>query len=203
MRAIGALGSILILATGCATYRAEYEIPLKVVEVNDGRKPTEEIKRLSDKGNAIYIFEDPDVRLFWSPSVDRFRFKLGNKTDHTLRILWDEAAYVDPRGESHRIVHSGIKHEDANKPQPPSTVVKRQIFSDSILPADHIELEPGPYGVWREKPFFPGTARKKGSLKAEAQKVVGKRVKVLLPLEIEGKKREYIFIFEIKGFQIH
>jgi len=205
MRAFSVIAVLVSIGSGCATYRADFEVRLVEVErsVSGGTtRFTEGIGRLGDGSRTVYLFQDELVSAFWLPDGERLEFKLVNKTDGTVRILWDEAAFVDVNGESHRVVHAGVDPEDKHLAQPPSPVVKGGKISDRIIPADKVRYVGNVKKEWRELPLFTQPHASKGILKAEARQYVGKRVKVLLPLKIGGEEAEYLFTFEIKSFRI-
>jgi len=74
-------------------------------------------------GKMSAIKQDPDKkytykdRLFsgvFYVSNSRINFMLTNKTDHSIKIIWDEASFIDLNGESVRISHNGVKYIDRN-----------------------------------------------------------------------------------------
>ncbi|MHC4598004.1 MAG: hypothetical protein ACYS47_03270 [Planctomycetota bacterium] len=198
--------SILFAAlTGCASYKAKYDLLLGEVEcVSPGEegRTVSDIRRMGLGGVTVYLYEDDRLKLFWVPDAEELRFKLVNKTDETLKIIWDEAVYIDEKGVNNRLVHEGIRSEDAYKPQPPSLVVKKGILSQAVFPADHVRPKSRTVERRMVEPLFPSVDRRKGALKSEAQKVVGKSVRILLPMQWKDRKTEYTFTFTVKGFAI-
>jgi hypothetical protein len=61
--------------------------------------------------------EDHLMRIIWAGPDDQLGFNLLNKSGSPVRILWDDAAYVDITGQSRRVIHSGVKLVDRNSPQ--------------------------------------------------------------------------------------
>ncbi|RLI46562.1 hypothetical protein DRO69_02755 [Candidatus Bathyarchaeota archaeon] len=198
----------LVLITfflGCATYRAYYDIVLKEVErpvEAKERYGEQKITKVEEEGIFKYYFEDQMVEIIWMPTSSQISFMLKNKTNHSIKIVWDEAAYVDENGESHRVIHSGVKYIDRNNPQPPSVVVRGGTISDIIIPSDKIYYVSGQYGGWRKNPLFPTTSEEFDFFKKLVKKYVGKTIQVLLPLQIEDVINEYIFTFEIKDAEV-
>ncbi len=195
--------------TGCiATYRAKYDIGLKEVERPAQAKERygeKTITKVQEEGIFKYYFEDEMVKFIWIPSATEVAFVATNKTEHSIKILWDEAAYVDENGTSHRVMNSGIKYNERNNLQPPSIIVRKGTLNDIIIPTDYVYFyELGQYSSWKTEPLFP-TMPKAGALSVETKEdlsartkeYIGKTFQVLLPLEIEDVVNEYIFIFEI------
>jgi hypothetical protein len=141
------------------------------------------------------------IKIVWLPLSTQFVFRMHNKTDHSIRIIWDEAVYVNVNGSSGRVTHAGVKYTDRNNPQPPTVVVKNANIDDIIIPADNIYYVPGQYGGWRTRPMFPNRANTQEESNALREQYIGKEVRVLLPLEIQGTINEYIFTFKIESFE--
>ena len=188
------------------SYTPIYSIGLKQVERPVDAKERygkHQIVRVEEEGITKYSFEDGLTSIFWSATVSEFSFVLNNKTDHSIKIVWDEAAYVDIDGISQRVMHAGVKYADRNSSQPPTVVVRKGIASDLIIPSDNIYYVSGTYGGWRKEPLLPDIKKPNAEeLELKAEKYIGKTIQVLLPLQIEGIVNEYIFIFEVQSVEI-
>lgn len=194
---------IAIVATSCMTYQGIYNVGLQEVERPENVKERygeSKIINFEDEGTTKYRYEDDMIEIIWLPLSTQFAFSLKNKTDHSIRIIWDEAVYVDQNGSSGRVMHSGIKYIDRSNPQPPTVVVKNANIDDMILPTDNVYYVSGKYGGWRTKPLFPNRAASQEELNKLTQEYIGKEVKVLLPLEIQETINEYIFTFKVEDF---
>lgn len=198
--------SALILAvmmTSCMTYQGLYNVGLRNVERPENAKERygdSKIVNFEEEGKTKYSYEDDMIKIVWLPLSTQFGFTLKNKTDHSIKIIWDEAVYVDPNGSSGRVMHAGVKYIDRNNPQPPTVVVKNANIDDMIVPTDNIYYVSGQYGGWRTKPMFPNSANTQEELNTLTQQYVGKEVRVLLPLKIEETINEYIFTFRVEDF---
>lgn len=200
-----ALGLICLIFAFCSMltwYHLDYNIDLAEVE-----RPAEAKKRYgepkistTEEEGFRFVFEDKMIKILWLPSDSRLNFFLTNKTDYSMRIMWDEAAYVDEAGASHRVIHQGVKYAQIDDAQPPSVVVRKGTFSDSIIPTSAIFYSDG----WQERYLLP-SAQMGGDPQVfldENKKLVGKNIQVLLPIQIEGITNDYIFVFNIKGVAI-
>jgi len=177
---------MIIFLAGCATYRAYYDIGLTEVERPAQAKQRygeQKITKVEEEGINKYFFEDEMVKIVWIPTSSQLSFILTNKTDHSIKIVWDEAAFVDENGVSHRVMHSGVKYIDRNNPQPPSVVVRKGTIMDLIMPTDNVYYVSGQYGGWREAPLFPVSSVTAEELKSKAQKYIGKTVMVHLKID--------------------
>ena len=199
---VGLLAATLVIG-GCAAVRPSYDVVLDAVE-----RPAEAQERwgkqiistVTEEGKQRYVFEDDMIRVLWFVGDEAFHFGLENKTDHSLKIIWDEAAYVGVDGASGRVMHSGVKYTERNNPQPPSVVVRRGRISDMVVPVDNVFYVSGV--GWQTMPLFPTAATSKAEAGEDAQLYVGKSVEILLPIEIQGVVNEYVFSFDVRSFTI-
>lgn len=207
---ISMLALLVFFLVGCTTYRAYYDIGLKEVERPAQAKErygAQKITQVEEGGMEKYYFEDDMVKIVWIPTASQVSFVLTNKTDHSIKIVWDEAAFVDENGVTHRVMHSGVKYIDRNNPQPPSIVVRKGSVSDLIIPTDNIYYWSGYDSGWRKTPLFPtysvvGDSTAATQLRSKSKKYIGKTIQVLLPLQIEDVVNEYIFTFEVKNVEV-
>ena len=188
-----------------SNYLAHYNIGLKQVErpvKAKERYGEQKVIRINEEGIAKYSFEDEMIRVIWIPTAPKLSFVLTNKTDHSIKIVWDEAAFVDQDGMSQRVIHAGVKYIDRNSSQPPTIVVRGGTVNDLIIPSANIYYKKGAYEGWREAPLFPSiSATDAKVLKSKTEQYIGKTIQVLLPLQIEDVVNEYIFIFEVQSFK--
>jgi hypothetical protein len=95
------------------------------------------IEAIIEEGISRFYFEDEMVRIKWSPSPYDIVFVFKNKSYGPVRIVWDAARFIDEKGVSHRLIHSGIGYEDRNAPHPPTVVAARGTLEDFVHPADY------------------------------------------------------------------
>ena len=122
----------------------------------------------------------------WYGDKTQFVFSLKNKSTHSLKIVWDEAAFINNKNESSRVIHKGVRYIDANKSQASTIIPKGTELNDIIAPVDRIRYIDEYFLV----EMVEGGFRYDPSLE-------GAHVKVLLPIEIQGVINEYIFTFEM------
>lgn len=200
---------VFVLFTGCyygsytptPTFEGYYIVVLNSVE--RPAKATEQygesvMSTIEEDEVTKYIFEDEMISVVWLPLTEQFTFVLQNKTDHSIKIIWDEAVYVDENGVSSRVMHSGVKYTDRSNPQPPTVVVRNAKIEDLVCPVDNITYSS--YLGWNTDPLFDAFALSQEQLEEDAQKYIGKEVQILLPLKIEDTVNEYIFSFVVESF---
>lgn len=208
---------ILLGLNSCVTlqpfYYGTYDISMSEVERPAKAKERygeQKITSTTEEGNLKYYFEDDLVKIAWLATSSSLSFMMENKTDHSIKIIWDEAAFVDNKGISQRIMHSGVKYTDRNASQPPTIIVRKGRIEDIIVPTNNVYFDEGYYSKyytrkaeWKEKPFFE-SLQYGGDPKVfenEMRNNVGKTFQVLLPLEIENVVNDYIFKFKVDAYE--
>jgi len=170
---------------------AQFDVGLTKVERPANAKQRygdTKITQVADSaGHHRYLFEDQLVSILWVPLSDQIAFYVTNKTDHSIKIVWDEAAFIDEGQQSHRVMHNGVKYIDRNQSEPPTIVAGNSSLFDEIVPTDHVDFLGG---SWITSPLVMATDSTKSGK-------VGKTLRVLLPLSIEDVVNEYTFTFTI------
>jgi len=199
------LGLIVFFIFGCAMLRMHqlnYSISLIEVERPKEAKERYGEQKITyvDEKDYSYAFEDEMIKILWLPSSIKMSFLMENKTDHSIRIIWDEGSYVDENGGSHRIMHSGIKYTDKAKSQPPSVIIRKGNLAEVILPSDYVTFKSS---SWQETPSLPTTqlGGNPQKLLGNAKKHINKTIQILLPIQIEEFTNDYIFIFKINDVE--
>ena len=196
-------------------YRAKYSFSLSQVERPDKasqRYGPPKIDTLSSKSDHEYLFEDELVRVQWAFRSNQMAFSLENNAEHSIEIPWDEAAFVDESGRSHRVMHASVKFADREKAQAPTVVGPKQLLEDIVAPTDYVRRVEGTRstaGRWEEESLLPDFDVHNSSLKGEyatfadfetaVKSKVGKTIQILLPLRVEDVVNNYIFTFQIES----
>jgi hypothetical protein len=192
---------------------ASYDISLISVERYIGTEKLygeQRIEEVLEEGISRFYFEDEMVKIKWFPRPDDIVFVLNNKVDGPVKIVWNEAKFIDEKGVSHRLIHSGIGYEERNYSQPPTIIVGKGAIEDFVHPADYFQREEGggrrsskQQGYWRRVPFMPtqikGTAEE---LRAKTEPFVGKTFQVILALQINDVPNNYVCTFKINKVDI-
>ncbi|OPL14553.1 MAG: hypothetical protein AVO38_11325 [delta proteobacterium ML8_D] len=145
------------------------------------------------KANKTLSYEDRFVKIDFSITKKQFGFILQNRTDNPIIIDWNQVSYVDVLGESHKVMHSGIKYTDRAKPQPPTVLPPTAKLEDIVFPIDYVYYSSGKYGGWREISLFPEAPK--------AKIFQGRSFSVFMPLEINGVKKNFLFSFKIENVE--
>ena len=183
--------SLLIFAL-LASCRTHYDVVMTHVEVPENFKQQfGETKILSLSENEItkYSYEDEMVSFVWYVSKSQFNFMLKNKTNHSIRVPWDDIVFINPGGRSMRVIHSGVRFVDRNKEQAPSVVAKNSVLEDVLIPADYIYyVDDGGsgFGGWKNHDVFHNYEQ------------IGASASIVFPVIIENVTNEYTFRFQVK-----
>ena len=217
MKSVILLICVTFLITGCAgvSLNAKYDIGL--VRVEKPKKVTERYggKEIVFTEEKKYIYEDGLIKMIFMPSAHQINFIAENKTDYSLKIVWDECVYVDINGASHRVIHSGVRYIDRNNPQAPSIIASKSNLTDMIYPSDYVEWGSGYYGSeWKERPLFPTssylvmtttkeTENAKEDFKNTIDRFKDKEFSIVMPIKVEETINEYRFVFKIKDATVY
>lgn len=191
------------ILTSCAAmfgYVAKYDISLSSVEspIDAGEQYGEtKVMQHVEDGTTKYSYEDDYIETTWFVGSTQFFFTIRNKSNHSLKINWDDISYVDIYGNVGRVMHSGVKYTDRNNSQPSTTIPRNAKISDILLPTDNVYYVSGQYGGWREKLLIPSNYQTQEDYNNNASKLIGKTMTIMMPIIIEGVQNDYSFIFSI------
>jgi len=181
---------LLVLAAslaGCATsgfgmsfVRVEFRHPgaeRQTIEVSEGD-----------------TWEDDTITVAWTPSLNTvyplLYFSLTNKGDDTLTLPWDDACIIGPDGAVHSVFHKGIPYIRMAEPQAPSVIPAGATLHDLLCPAGAPSWKKTTLGYF---PLLLFPVNKTQTLEGYH----GKHIQVFLPLDANGVRREYTFIFQV------
>lgn len=197
---------------------ADYDAPLiKVERPADVRKRYGNTETIAIADSSRFRFEDSLISaLIWLGPTD-VNFRISNKSEHTMKVLWDDAAFIEPDNTASRVMHAGVKYSERNGSMPASIVPRRGLVDDIATPTNRVSWRDG-YGSipgdWHTEGIFsPWTKYVRGdssgvpqapidSFNVEIQRHLGEKVGLILPFEIEGVKNEYTFWFQVQKVDI-
>ena len=188
------------IMSSCSIMMTSYGVSLASVEspansmVQYGET---QVVMIEQDGLSKYKFEDDYIEIFWYVGTKEFNFELINKSDYTIKLNWDDMAYVDLNGATSRVMHSGVKYIDRNNSQPASVLPKNASMTDILLPTNNIYYSE--YIGWQSKRLFPYY-----NTNAEAQLStdIGKTVRIIFPIVIQDIVNEYVFEFKIDSISV-
>lgn len=190
------LSCITLLLSSCYVHKALYSISLASVErpQNHLEKNGQlEISSFKDGDIPKYSYTDSLIDIVWYVSSTQFNFELKNKTNHTIKINWDDISYVDCNGRASRVIHQGILLADRNNAQAPLSIPRGALIKDLLLPVDNIIF----VGGWQYKTLIPSYYKSEKQKKENATSYLNRNLMIMMPIIIEGVKNDYSFIFNI------
>lgn len=141
-------------------------------------------------------YSDDILSIVWMIDRNRADFNLKNKASGSIKILWDEMAFVGFNKESQRVIHKGIKYSEKEKEQTPSIVARNAEINDLIIPANKIYYKKS-WMKWCAYPFVDDFMFSPNDKNIQSHS--GKIIQFLLPIVINEKRYEYLFSFEISN----
>lgn len=199
MKKLLTISLFAVLLSSCTAYQAVYDISMSEVE-----RPLTAQERYGEyvisKNDSLqkFTYEDDMITSIFIVGDKQIAFEMTNKTDHTIKINWDEAAYIDVNGSTSKVIHSGIRYMDKAAPQAPSVIIKGAKLNDIIAPTDYIYYSEG----WKSKNLLVNFGYDAEALKSASQTNVGKSIRVLIPIVIEDVQNDYLLTFNISNAEI-
>lgn len=145
------------------------------------------------EADNILSYKDNIISATWDTDTSPILLTLKNLTDKTIKIIWDNAAFIDINGNAGRIMHTGTKYSDRNDFQPPTIIPKKTSVMENIVPTRNVYMTD--YG-WVEGKLF---IYKTYNYKETVNTFTGKHVKLLIPIVVGNDTIEYIFDFKVKS----
>lgn len=149
---------------------------------------------VTDENVGKYSYSDSIINIIISGNQEQFNFELKNVSPSTLKIIWDEAAFVGLDGSTSNVMHVGTKYSERNSSQPPTTIIKGAKIDDLACPTANVYYDEGTrigystYGNgWKTHPMLPQTYKGK-----EAGEI-----RLMLPIQVKDVVNEYTFVFKV------
>ncbi|RPI00172.1 MAG: hypothetical protein EHM72_09995 [Calditrichaeota bacterium] len=196
---------VCIFLSCAAKYAANYDIGLcEVQRPEDAKAPYGKMKlsRSSGSGNFKLLFEDDKMKIVWLITTNFIGLDFYNKTDRTINIIWGEAAFIDTEGVCRRLMHRGEKPSLTNR-QMPTVVMRKGSVSDVIIPVDYAQGSGRKFGEMQLYPVLPELEFSTDEISSASKDLIGKKIQILLPFQIEGVVNEYVFSFIINNIIIN
>ena len=92
------------------------------------------------------------------------------------------------------MIHEGVRYINRNETQAITTIPRGAKVSDFLVPSDNVVQ--GDYG-WYETNIIPVSFSTREKAELSLDKYKGKKMSIMMPLQIENVQNDYIFEFEI------
>jgi len=191
----------IILLSSCTAYQAVYDVGLsQVTRPLNATEQYGEYSIVDNDTNNKFTYVDGLIEGVFVLGEKSVIFGITNKTSHIIKINWDEAAFIDENGNSSRVVHSGIRYVDMNSPQSPSIIIGGGKFQDVATPTSNVHFSQ--QSGWYSRDILLNFSYNRDELIGWSNGYIGKELKLLLPLVIEGVQNDYIFTFRVNSSEI-
>lgn len=144
----------------------------------------------SENGISKFTYKDNVIDIMIFADRSNFNFVLQNISESSIKIVWDEAVFVNFDGSTEKVMHKGIKFSEKNGAQPATTIIKNAKWEDTVTPTHLVYYrEATKYieGGWDTYSMYP---REKGLKPGQ--------IKLMLPIQIKDVINEYVFIFDVQ-----
>jgi hypothetical protein len=160
-------------------------------------------KLIGDKTFAD-TYKDENIEISFAFPKTELDFELKNLSQNPIKIIWDEVSLVQ-YGEGKRIFHKGVKYTERSNPQVPTIVPAGTSYSDLVTPIDNVSFDQGYYvnefahksAEWVTSDLWFPNDFNKPDVSSHIMQLKGLKYSLLLPMEINGVKKNYTFQFEI------
>ena len=128
----------------------------------------------STNSDATLNFNDKYIELKLDASTIMIEFSLTNKSDKEIILDWENVRFIGLDGKGDKVMHSGLRFSQRLDTHMPNSIAPHTTLHDFMSPATGVLF------------VYP----------AEVENPTNKKVKVKMPIIIEGKRKEYIFTFD-------
>lgn len=190
---------LIILTSLTSCYTGTYALGLKEVErpaTFGDRFGRTVVIPVNEDGQFERYYEDEFITVFWYPNRSSFDCTIVNNTDNSIKIIWDEAVYINEADASIKVAHGDVYYPDIYKSSPPTIIPKNTRKDEVIYPIYNIKKG---YG---SKPHFPYQDDNRKMLEIIGSSYIGKLVHIILPIEVKEEINDYTFTFRVNDFKI-
>ena len=144
-----------------------------------------------DKKVSKFSYVDNVIDILIFGSNKQFNFILKNVSDNSIKVVWDEAVFVNFDGSTSKVMHLGTKYSQREGSQPATTIIKDAKIEDLAAPNCNVRYSDA-LKDWVIDSMYPSTpAQTPGQLR------------LMLPIQIKEVINEYIFVFDVKYVYNH
>lgn len=136
---------------------------------------------VADSTVTKYRYTDNVIDILIFSGDENFEFVLKNISNSTIKVVWDEAAYIDYDGETSKIMHKGIKYKEREASQPASVIIKGAKLEDVAIPTKNVSFNSN-LNEWVKDKILQNRGL----------------IKLMIPIQIKDVINEYVFIFKVK-----
>lgn len=163
----------------------------KVIKPSNSAIRYGKTKEIKDDDVTKFSYIDNVVDLIIFATSSKFAFELKNLSPNSIKIIWDEAVFVDADGSTSKIMHAGTRYSDRNSSQPATTIISNAKIEDVATPTDRVRYS-SVLSEWVSDTMFPTSPHLKG-----------KQLRLMIPIQIKNVINEYVFVFDLMYVPSH
>ena len=193
---------VAIIFTSCYSVTSLSSMMGTSYEYDFGLVKTEDNETVIDS-SSVMSFSDEKIDASFTVGNKSVSLRIKNKTSDVMKIIWDEASIVQ-YGESHKVMHSGVKYADRNSSLSATSIPPNAYIEDMALPSDNVYYREGYYsryssvsGGWEEHDLFITSDMNDEEFKATIMEMKGQELSLYLPIESNGSIIDYSFTFVV------
>lgn len=177
--------------------KGSYKTALARVEKpEDATNRYGETKVIQDAGVDKYSYNDSIIDITIYGTKEEFKFTLQNISNHSLKLIWDEAVFVGIDGATSKVMHVGVKYSEREKSQPASVIIKGAKIEDLATPTVNVYYDEGTYLPYTGKTIGNGWKTKSMLPSIYSGKEAGE-IRLMLPIQVKDVVNEYTFVFRV------
>lgn len=165
------------------------------------------LSTLNDTGVTRYSFEDNLISASFVVRHGDILMSLQNRSNHSVRLLWNEATMVLPDGEVSPVMTDGWRYSECRSEKPPAVVPRSASVSSMVVPCSRLSTISYEWIKGALYPVSVPTAAYDSTVDAVVGLVKAdtydRPLRFLLPIQIEGVTNEYTFGFIVDSVHVH
>lgn len=169
---------------------------IEVEKPEDSTNRYSETKTIQDDNVDKFSYNDSIIDLTIFGTKENFRFSLKNISNHSIKIVWNDAAFVGLDGSTSKIMHTGIKYSERESDQPATVIIKGAKIDDSATPTANVYYDEGLYLPYTGKTIGNGWKTKSMIPEKHQGKEAG-IIRLMLPIQVKDVVNEYTFVFRV------
>lgn len=146
---------------------------------------------INDKDISKYSYVDNVIDILIFGGSTQFDFVLKNVSDNSIKIIWNEAVFVNYDGSSSKVIHAGTRYSQREGDQQATTIIKGSKIEDIAVPNCYIRYSET-LKEWVKNSMYPS-----------APDIKPGQLRLMLPIQIKDVINEYVFIFDVKYVYNH
>lgn len=136
---------------------------------------------VNDSTVTKFRYTDNVIDLLIFAGDNKFNFILKNVYNSTIKLVWDEAAFIDYDGETSKVMHKGVKYSEREASQPASVIIKGAKLEDIAVPTKNVR-----YSDTAKEWVTDDMLLQRGE------------IKLMIPIQIKEVINEYVLVFKVK-----